>query len=127
MDVTRSQNNDTLLAGSQLTIFCDIAVNPNVDTNFNVDINLTRTDSENMIETIDSAYGRVRIHGPDLTVSNQYQSRIEFKTLSTPEDPGLYRCEVEIDSDSDYSFVFDSEDGGDTTTFNVIGECSESC
>ena len=122
MVVSRSQNNFTLLAGSQLTIFCDITVDPNVDTPFIVDTVWTSVDSDDMVKTIGSFSGRVTVYDPESTGFNQYQSHIEFSTLSSTEDPGLYRCEVVIDSNSNYTFVYDSEDDNDTTTLEVIGK-----
>ena len=122
MVVSRSQTNFILLAGSQLTIFCDITVDPNIDTPFIVDTNWTSVNSDDVVETIDSSSGRVTVYDPELTSFNHYQSRIEFSTLSSLEDPGLYRCEVMIDSNSNYKFVYDSEDYNDTTTFEVIGK-----
>ena len=61
------------------------------------------------------------MYDPESTGFNHYQSRVEFSTLSSTEDPGLYRCEVVIDSNSNYTFVYDSEEYNDTTTFEVNG------
>ena len=120
--ISHSQTNFTLLAGSQLTIFCDITVDPNIDTPFAVDTVWTSVNSDDMTETIDFSSSRVSVYDPESTGFNQYQSRIEFSTLSSTNDPGLYRCEVVIDSNSNYIFVLDSEEYNATTTFKVIGK-----
>ena len=119
--VSRSQNNSTLLAGSHLTIFCNITVDPNIDTPFIVDTVWTSIDSNSIVETINSSSGRVTVYDPESTGFNHYQSRVEFTTLSSIEDPGLYRCEVVIDSNSNYTFVYDSIKFNNTTTFEVVG------
>ena len=123
MVVSRSQKNDTLLAGSQLTIFCNITVDPNIDTSFTLDTVWTSVNSDDMVETIDSSSVRVTVYDPESTGFNQYQSRVEFSTLSSSEDPGLYRCEVVIDSNSNYTFVYDSMKHNDITKFDVVGKC----
>ena len=109
MTVTRSQVDNTLLAGSQLTLYCNITVDINVDTPFTVDTTWTRTDSYDNDTIIDSISGRVIVYSPYSTSVNRYQSRIEFSTLSIVEDPGEYTCEVAINSNSTYTFVHDSD------------------
>ena len=121
MVVSRSQNNSTLLAGNQLTIFCNITVDSNIDTPFMVDTVWTSVDSNNVVKSINSSSGRVTVYDPESTDFNHYQSRVEFSTLSSSEDPGLYRCEVVIDSNSNYTFVYDSIKLNSTTTFEVVG------
>ena len=120
--VTRSQVDDTLLAGSQLTIYCNITVDINVDTPFTVDTIWIRTDSHNQDTIIDSISGRVIVCSPYSTGVNRYQSRIEFDTLSIVEDPGEYTCEVAIISNSTYTFIYDSDSDTDSTTLEIISE-----
>ncbi len=120
--VTRSQVEDTLLAGSQLTIYCDIVVDNKVDTPFTVDTTWTRTDSYDNDTIIDSTTGRVVVYSLYSTDINKYQSRIEFSTVSSVEDPGDYTCEVLIDSNATYIFVYDSGDDVDTTTLQIMSE-----
>ena len=114
VNVTRTQVYDTLLAGSTLTIYCDIAIDDTVDTPFNVTTTWTRND------TVLVSNSRVMITGPYSTDFNQYQSRIEFSTLSSTMDSGVYTCDVSVTSDSDYLYVFDADNKNDTTTFTVI-------
>ena len=121
MVVSRSQNHSTLLAGTLLTIFCNITVDPNIDTPFMVDTVWTSVNGDNIVEFINSSSGRVTVYNPKSTGFNHYQSRVEFSTLKSSEDHGLYRCEVVIDSNSNYTFVYDSIEFNDTTTFEVVG------
>ena len=116
VDVTRTQVYDNLLAGSTLTIYCDIDIDVNVDTPFNVTTTWTRND------TVLVSNSRVTIIGPYSTDFNGYQSRIEFSTLSSTMDSGVYTCDVSVTSDSDYLYVIDAENEDDTTTFTVIGK-----
>ena len=116
MDVTHTQVYDNLLAGSNLTIYCDIAIDDTVDTPFNVTTTWTRND------TVLVSNSRVMIIEPYSTDFNQYQSRIEFSTLSSTMDSGVYTCDVSVTSDSDYLYLFDADDENDSTTFTVIGK-----
>ena len=118
--VTRSQVDNTLLAGSQLTIYCNITVDMNVDTPFTVDTTWTRTDSYDNDTIIDSISGRVTVYSPYSTGVNRYQSRVEFNTLSSIEDPGEYTCEVAINSNSTYTFIFDSHSYNNSTTELIV-------
>ena len=104
------------------TIHCDIVVAINVDTPFTVDTTWTRTNSEVNDTIIDSTTGRVVVYSPYSTGINKYQSRIEFSSV---EDPGDYTCEVLIDSNTDYTFVYDSDTNSKTTTFDFQSSASE--
>ena len=114
--VMHTQKYDNLLAGSTLTIYCDIAIDVNVDTPFNVTTTWTR---DNKVLLSNS---RVTIIDLNSTSLNGYQSRIEFSTLSSTIDSGTYTCDVSVTSDSNYLYVFDAADVNDTTTFSVISE-----
>ena len=116
VNVTRTQEYNNLLAGSTLTIYCDIAIDVNVDTPFNVTTTWTRNN------TVLLSNSRVTIIEPYSTDFNEYQSRIEFSTLSSTMDSGVYTCDVSVTSDSDYLYVFDADNENDTTTFTVIGK-----
>ena len=77
-------------------------------------------DNNSNTNTLDATSGRVVVYSPYSTGFNQYQSRIEFSTLSSIIDPGDYTCDVIIDSNSQYSFIFDSDNNNDTTTIQVM-------
>ena len=96
-------------------------VNINVDTPFTVNTTWTRTNNDDNGFIIDSTTGRVVVYSPYSTGINKYQSRIEFSTLSSVEDPGDYTCEVLIDSNANYTFVYDSNDA-DTITLQIMSE-----
>ena len=114
--VTRTQEYDNLLAGSTLTIYCDITIVANVDTPFNVTTTWTHNN------TVLVSNSRVMIIEPFSTDFNEYQSRIEFSTLSSTIDSGVYTCDVSVTSDSDYLYVIDAKNGNNTTTFTVISK-----
>ena len=117
--------NNTLLAGSELTICCDIEIDANVDTPFNVSVTGTMTDSNNNVETLEVTSGRVSVYSPYSTGFNQYQSCIDFSTLSSLVDPGVYTCDVVIDSNSEYTFVYDSDNNSSSTAIQVISELAQ--
>ena len=114
--VTRTQVYDNLLAGSTLTIYCDIAIDVNVDTPFNVTTTWTHSN------TVLLSNSRVTIIEPYFTDFNGYQSRIEFSTLSSTMDSGVYTCDVSVTSGSDYLYVIDAKKRNNTTTFTVISK-----
>ena len=116
VNVTRTQVYDNLLAGSTLTIYCDIAIDVNVDTPFNVTLTWTHNN------TVLLSNSRVTIINPYSTSLNGYQSRIEFSTLSSTLDSGTYTCDVSVTSNSDYLRVINSENVNNTTTLPVISE-----
>ena len=117
VNVTRTQEYNNLLAGSTLKIYCDITTDVNVDTPFDVTTTWTLDNTVLLLPN-----SRVTIIEPFSTDFNKYQSRIEFSTLSSTIDSGTYTCDVSITSDSDYLYVFDADDEGDTTAFTVIGK-----
>ena len=105
-----------VLAGSDLIIYCDIIIHENVDTPFNITTTWIHNDDIVMTDFRRMSYG------PYSTGFNQYQSRIEFSTLSSTVDNGTYTCNVSVTSDPHYSYVSDAEDISIETTFSVFGE-----
>ena len=87
-----------------------------MDTPFNVTTTWTHNN------TVLLPNSRMRIIDPYSTSLNGYQSRIEFSTLSSTIDSGVYTCNVSVTSDSNYLYVFNAENVDDTTAFSVIGE-----
>ena len=116
MVVSHTQEYNNLLAGSTLTIYCDIAIDVNVDTSFNVTTTWTHNN------TVLLSNSRVTIIDPYSTSFNMYQPHIEFSTLSSTIDSGTYTCDVSVASNSDYLYVINSENVNNTTTFTVISE-----
>ncbi len=80
----------------------------------------TWSDSNSNTNTLDTTSSRVVVYSPYSTGFNQYQSRIVFSTLSSVIDPGDYTCDVIIDSNSQYTFIDDSDNDDDTTTIQVM-------
>ena len=101
MVVTHTHEYNILLAGSTLTIYCDITIDVNVDTQFTVTTTWTHDN------TVLLPNSRMMIIDPYSTSLNEYQSRIEFSTLSSTIDSGVYTCDVSVTSNSDYLYVID--------------------
>ena len=116
MIVSHTQEYNNLLAGSTLTIYCDITIDVNVDTPFNVTTTWTHNN------TVLLSNSRVTIINPYSTSFNKYQSRVEFSTLSSTIDPGTYTCHVSVTSNSDCLYLINSKNVNNTTTFTVISE-----
>ena len=114
--VRHTQEYNNLLAGSTLTIYCDITIDVNVGTPFNVTLTWTHNN------TILLSNSRIMIIDSYSTSLSVYQSRIEFSTLSSTLDSGTYTCDVSVTSNSDYLHVINSENVNNTTTLHVISE-----
>ena len=99
-----------------MTIYCDITIDVNVDTPFNVTTTWTHDN------TVLLPNSRIMIIDPYSTSLNGYQSRFEFSTLSSTIDSGTYTCDVSVASDSHYLYVIDAKNVNDTTTFTVVGK-----
>ena len=117
MVVSRTQEYADLLACTTLTIYCDITIDVNVDTPFNVEVTWTHNNNTTLLSN-----SRMMIVYPYSTSFNEYQSRIEFSTLNSTIDSGIYTCDVSVTSDSNYLYVIDSENVKDTATLNVLSE-----
>ena len=105
-----------VLAGSDLIIYCDIIIHENVDTPFNITTIWIHNEDIVMTDFRRMSYG------PYSTGFNQYQSRIEFSTLSSTVDNGTYTCNVSVTSNPHYSYVSNAEDISIETTSFVFGE-----
>ena len=105
------QNN--YLAGSELTITCDITIDPNVNTPFIVNTVWT------MLGENSSGIG-MQITDPDSSGSRQsgislidlietdfntYRSQVQFTTLSSSMDSGSYTCTVDVIPIAGYNYV----------------------
>ena len=64
---------------------------------------------------------RLTIHSVTKTSSNQYQSVLHFKTLSSTIDSGNYVCNVTVNSDSNYTYVTGSNSVTATISLTVTG------
>ena len=118
-----SQSRDSnLLAGSNLTLTCDISVDPNVDTPFTVNVTWNMTDKQiimsedNKILAINTDSlmlfntDRVNISSVMMKSSfNEYRSTLNFTTLSSIEDSRTHACIVTLVPDSAYEYVMSSD------------------
>ena len=64
---------------------------------------------------------RLTIYSATKTGSNQYQSVLSFKTLSSTVNSGNYVCTVTVNSDSNYIYVTGSNSVTATTSLSVTG------
>lgn len=100
---TSSEPGSEHLAGSTLTLTCDILVNVNVDTPHFVSSVWTRNES-----TIQNS-SRISIHDPSAIANvNQYRTELDFDTLSSIYDTGLYACTISVESVPFTEYISDS-------------------
>ena len=118
------QNN--FLAGSNLTLTCEINIDHNVDTPFIININWTMTsylgsggDSQPVKlqnrdhVNISSVMTRPGFH--------EYRSQEIFSNLSGSEDSGVYTCIVNVVSLSGSEFIMSSDTNDVNVTLIVTG------
>ena len=118
---TVSANSSTAqsyLAGSTLTITCDINVPLSINTMINVIMEWTRDGSD-----IENS-SRVSFTTATEITPSHYQTQLVFSTLSSSMDSGNYECSVTINSNSSLLYVKDSTLVNESTTVSVQGmEC----
>lgn len=107
-----------MLAGSPLTITCDVYVGDQVDTPILVDVEWTLSG-----DPLDSDE-RVMISNATQTGYNNYRSQVDFSTLSSTMDSGNYICAFNVTDckTCTCTFVLDANIVYDNTTLNVISE-----
>ena len=103
------------LAGSSLTINCDIDITINVNTPFSVLIKWTR----NGIPA--SGPPRVNTTAAIETSPNHYQTQLVFSTLSSSEDTGEYTCAITVDSSNALLYVSGAEEVNETAEVEIQG------
>ena len=84
----KSSQDENFLAGSYLRFNCSIELHPAVDTQVAV-TNLWQRN-----EMVISSNSRIVVSQPTALESRQYESYIEFNTLSSAMDSGIYMCAV---------------------------------
>ena len=117
-DSTVSANSSTsqsYLAGSTLTITCDIDVPLSINTMINVIMEWTRDGSD-----IENS-SRVSFTTATETTPSHYQTQLVFSTLSSSMDSGNYECSVTINSNNSLLYVEDSTLVNESTTVSVQG------
>ena len=136
LDISLSRQND-YLAGSELTITCDITIDPHVNTPFIMNtiwilLNEVRsgigTQLGKMRTVLTNGSGsdqsRILLNDPTETVFNIYQSQVQFSTLSSSMDSGLYTCSVDVIPMDGYTYINAANTCNITTNFTVVGMCS---
>ena len=108
--ISLSRGNN-ILAGSPLTMSCDVDVNDQVDTSVSVNIEWTVS-------------GSPLTSNDRITVGaiNQYRSQVTFSTLSSTHDSGEYICTISVISGEGCMYVEDAEVVEVFTALNVTSE-----
>ena len=79
----------------------------------------------NEMRTLNESYrngqSRISINSSSLISYNKYQSQIQFSTLSSSMDPGMYTCIVNVIPVAGYYYVYTANVTNITTNFTVIG------
>ena len=79
----------------------------------------------NEIRTLSESYrngqSRISINSSSLISNNKYQSQIQFSTLSSSMDSGMYTCIVDVIPVAGYYYVYTANVTNITTNFTVIG------
>ena len=134
--ISLSRQSD-YLAGSELTISCDITIDPHVNTPFIINTIWVMLDEfrsgmgmqlDNMRAVLRNGSGsgqsRILINDPLKTDFNTYQSQIQFSTLSSSMDSGIYTCIVDVIPMAGYTYINAASTSNITTNFTVVGMCS---
>ena len=125
LDVTLTRQSD-YLAGSELTITCDITIDLYVNTPFIINTIWVMLDEiSNEIRTLNENYSngqsRISVNNSSLISYNKYQSQVQFSTLSSSMDSGMYTCIVDVIPVAGYYYVYAPNVTNITTNFTVIG------
>ena len=125
LDVTLTRQSD-YLAGSELTITCDITIDLNVNTPFIINTIWVMLDEiNNEMRTLNESYrngqSRISVKKSSLISYNKYQSQVQFSTLSSSMDSGMYTCIVDVIPVAGYYYVYAPNVTNITTNFTVIG------
>ena len=112
-----------------MTITCDITIDPQVNTPFIINtIWLMLDDINNEIRTLNESYineqSRISVNNSSLISYNKYQSQVQFSTLSSSMDSGMYTCIVNVIPVAGYYYVYTANMTNITTNLTVIGMCS---
>ena len=113
-----SSTSQSYLAGSTLTITCDINVLLSVNTPVNVEMMWSKDSDEIFSENVES---RINITTATETSPSHYHTQLVFSTLSSSMDSGNYECSVTINSNSSLLYVEDSALVNESTTVSVQG------
>ena len=118
------QNN--FLAGSNLTLTCEINIDHNVDTPFTINVTWTMTsylgsggDSQPVeLQNRDHVNISSLMTRPGF---HEYRSQVIFSNLSGSEDSGVYTCIVNVEYLSGSEFIMSSDTNDVNVTLIVTG------
>ena len=138
-DLSIRLSTDNFIAGSGLTITCDVIIDPHVNTPFIVNttwirlnnvssgmgtqLDNIRTEPEILRDNVGSGQSRISLNEPSKTSFNNYYSQVQFSTLSSSKDSGVYTCIVDIIPLTGYTYVNAVKTTIITTSFIVRGMC----
>ena len=71
-----------------------------------------------------SGQSSISLSDPLKTDFNTYQSQIQFSTLSSSMDSGIYTCTVDVIPMAGYTYINAASTTNITTNFTVVGMCS---
>ena len=139
LSIELSRENN-FLAGSELTITCNITVDYTVDTPFIVNTTWTMIDQavgsgaddtdpldQDVLSGVDDPTNtakRITVLNPFETSFNTYSTQVIFSTLSSSMDSGMYTCNVSIISVGGYDYVSNADTDAINTNLTVIGKCN---
>ena len=122
-----------------MTITCDITIDPHVNTPFIVNTTWIRlnnvssgmgtqldnitTDPEILRDDVGNEESRISVKESSKTSFNSYYSQVQFSTLSSSKDSGVYTCIVDIIPLTGYTYVNAANTTIITTSFIVRGMC----
>ena len=79
----------------------------------------------NEMRTLNESYrngqSRISVNNSSLISYNKYQSQVQFSTLSSSMDSGMYTCIVDVIPVAGYYYVYTANVTNITTNFTVIG------
>ena len=138
-DLSIRLSTDNFIAGSELTITCDITIDPHVNTPFIVNATWIRLnnvssgmgtqldnitiDPEILRDDIGNEESRISLKESSKNSFNSYYSQLQFSTLSSSKDSGVYTCIVDIIPLTGYTYVNAVKTTIITTSFIVRGMC----
>ena len=86
------------------------------------------TQLENMRTVLTNGSGsgqsRILLNDPTETDFNTYHSQVQFSTLSSSMDSGIYTCSVDVIPIAGNTYINAANTSNITTNFTVVGMCS---
>ena len=122
LSISLSRTSDFFI-GTDLTMSCNITVDPNVDTSVSVNVTWTMTDSNGVDYHLNSNSldGRITVDTVPTAIPtyNSYQSQVRFSALNNFTDSGTYYCNVSIIPVAGYTYLMRSDARIVSTNFTV--------